>query len=511
MRKTPNILEMVSYTFYFPAITSGPLFFYKDYEHFIVQGPPDNKSCILPVLRKTINGSIAMALNVMGRKRFDPKTIAEPRFINNTNIDQKMTGCIAGLLLTKSKFYFAWSISDALCNVSGFGYKRPECEDDDDDMSSFVGVGGERGKCQDVRVGGARGKCHDAGVGVGGAKGKCLDERKANSTHTGFKEHPDEQDEDDLLQKSSNMDPSEHPEEGEDDDLSQYKAVTVSTCASRGNCKSGGSKVRWSVSLDQLETIDSTHQDWNGFHFWNAFYWEDEEFDEWEVTSNIRPAGIELAPNLRSVTDNWNIQTHNWIKYVCYDRCPESLSLISSYVLIALWHGFYPGYWISFVQAAILTKTSRLVRRVVRPLFLAPGENYNTPNPEMTIKKRYYDFMTWFTTSVFIAYNMAPFYLLEFEASVAFYASVGWIGHIIVGGAFVVLSIIDRSIEMPEMTPSIIAGALAEMSDVISEPEGGLEGFEGTWSTHCIRCKAKKSRESRKRLSDEAKVEEKVE
>ena len=56
------------------------------------QGPPDNKSCILPVLRKTINGSIAMALNVMGRKRFDPKTIAEPRFINNTNIDQKMTG-----------------------------------------------------------------------------------------------------------------------------------------------------------------------------------------------------------------------------------------------------------------------------------------------------------------------------------------------------------------------------------------------------------------------------------
>ena len=49
----------------------------------------------------------------------------------------------------------------------------------------------------------------------------------------------------------------------------------------------------------------------------------------------------------------------------------------------------------------------------------------------MTIKKRYYDFMTWFTTSVFIAYNMAPFYLLEFEASVAFYASVGWIGHII--------------------------------------------------------------------------------
>ena len=36
MRKTPDLLEMISYTFYFPAITSGPLFFFKDYEHFIV-------------------------------------------------------------------------------------------------------------------------------------------------------------------------------------------------------------------------------------------------------------------------------------------------------------------------------------------------------------------------------------------------------------------------------------------------------------------------------------------
>jgi len=31
----PNLLEMLSYTFFFPAITSGPLFFFNDYKHFI--------------------------------------------------------------------------------------------------------------------------------------------------------------------------------------------------------------------------------------------------------------------------------------------------------------------------------------------------------------------------------------------------------------------------------------------------------------------------------------------
>ena len=44
----------------------------------------------------------------------------------------------------------------------------------------------------------------------------------------------------------------------------------------------------------EFEARDSTHQDWNEFHFH-----QEEEYDGWEVTSNIRPSGIELAPNLR--------------------------------------------------------------------------------------------------------------------------------------------------------------------------------------------------------------------
>jgi len=427
---------MISYTFYFPAITSGPLFFFKDYEHFIEYGPPDRKSCVLPVLRKLFNGGTAMALNLIGSKKFNPKTIGEEEFIANTNMNQKMIGCVTGLLLTKSKFYFAWSVSDAMCNISGFGYKRPDFDNDYDD--------------------------------------------------------------DDLSLISS----AKLPKAQDEDDLSQYKAVALSKCSSKTECKTGknrnqelstdASHVQWSATLQKLETKDSTHQDWNQFDL------DEDDYDDWEVTSNIRPVGIELAPNLRSVTDNWNIQTHNWIKYVCYDRSPASLSLLLSYVLIALWHGFYPGYWISFVQATVLTKTSRLVRRVVRPLFLAEGERYNTPNPEMTLKKLCYDFMTWFTTTIFLAYNMAPFFLLEFDSSVAFYASVKWIGHIAVGVAFVVLSIIDWQLT-DERSSTDERASEETAKGVIDEPEGGLEGFEGTWSKSCC-CSTKPSRDLKKKV-----------
>ena len=42
--------------------------------------------------------------------------------------------------MTKCKFYFAWSISDAVCNISGFGYKRPDF-DNDEDLSSVMNDG----------------------------------------------------------------------------------------------------------------------------------------------------------------------------------------------------------------------------------------------------------------------------------------------------------------------------------------------------------------------------------
>ena len=76
--------------------------------------------------------------------------------------------------------------------------------------------------------------------------------------------------------------------------------------------KTEASKVQWSASLNQLETKDSTHQDWNQFDL------AEDEQDDWEVTSNIRPVGIELAPNLRQVIevkyqfDKYLPKAHGW-------------------------------------------------------------------------------------------------------------------------------------------------------------------------------------------------------
>ena len=52
-----------------------------------------------------------------------------------------------------------------------------------------------------------------------------------------------------------------------------------------------------------------------------------------------------------------------WLKTVCYERAPFANTLLT-YILSAVWHGFYPGYYFSFVSAAFATIAARTVRIV---------------------------------------------------------------------------------------------------------------------------------------------------
>ena len=59
--------------------------------------------------------------------------------------------------------------------------------------------------------------------------------------------------------------------------------------------------------------------------------------------------------------DTWNIGTQVWLRRICYDRLP-TLKTLGVFVLSAFWHGFYPGYYFTFVIAAFGVYAGRGVR-----------------------------------------------------------------------------------------------------------------------------------------------------
>ncbi|KAF2012636.1 MBOAT-domain-containing protein [Aaosphaeria arxii CBS 175.79] len=145
---------------------------------------------------------------------------------------------------------------------------------------------------------------------------------------------------------------------------------------------------------------------------------------KWDRLTNIKPMEIELAQNTRAFLGGWNINTNLWLRNYMYLRVtpkgkkPGFRATLATFVTSAFWHGFYPGYYLSFVLASFLQTIAKNGRRLVRPLFLTPDGKAPLPS------KKYYDIFTIFLTQAAFAFTTAPFVFLSFTDSITIWARV---------------------------------------------------------------------------------------
>ncbi|XP_072354833.1 lysophospholipid acyltransferase 2 isoform X1 [Scyliorhinus torazame] len=145
----------------------------------------------------------------------------------------------------------------------------------------------------------------------------------------------------------------------------------------------------------------------------------------WDLISNLNIVNIEFATSFKMFIDNWNIQTSHWFKRVCYDRCLY-YPTVATFVLSAMWHGVYPGYYMTFFTGIPMTLAARAIRNNFRSYFIK--------SPAV---KLFYDVITWIATMIAISYTVVPFVLLSVESSLKFYRSWYYCLHIV--ALFVIL------------------------------------------------------------------------
>ncbi|XP_044246128.1 lysophospholipid acyltransferase 2 isoform X3 [Ursus arctos] len=145
----------------------------------------------------------------------------------------------------------------------------------------------------------------------------------------------------------------------------------------------------------------------------------------WDLISNLRIQQIEMSTSFKMFLDNWNIQTALWLKRVCYERASLSPT-IQTFILSAIWHGVYPGYYLTFLTGVVMTLAARAMRSNFRHYFIEP--------PQL---KLLYDVVTWVMTQIAISYTVVPFVLLSVKPSFMFYSS--WYYCLHVAGILVLL------------------------------------------------------------------------
>jgi len=150
----------------------------------------------------------------------------------------------------------------------------------------------------------------------------------------------------------------------------------------------------------------------------------------WDRLRNVNPWGVESAQNTRAYLGNWNINTNNWLRNYMYLRVtpkgkkPGFRASMATFVTSAFWHGFYPGYYLTFVLASFVQAVAKNVRRYCRPFVLDP----KTSQP--TSYKIYYDIFSYLITQVAFSFVTAPFVFLTLNASFLVWARVYFYGAI---------------------------------------------------------------------------------
>ncbi|XP_046437718.1 lysophospholipid acyltransferase 6-like [Daphnia pulex] len=148
---------------------------------------------------------------------------------------------------------------------------------------------------------------------------------------------------------------------------------------------------------------------------------------KWDLISNVDILKFECGLSLRDSIDNWNKFTNRWLRFVVYERT-NRFQTVLTYCLSAMWHGFYPGYYITFLGGALCTLAARSVRRSVRPFFTANR-----------VTQGFYDVLTFMTTRVVMAYLTFSFVLLEFLPSMRMLAHMYFWVHLLSLAAIFIL------------------------------------------------------------------------
>ncbi|XP_055526794.1 lysophospholipid acyltransferase 6 isoform X2 [Wyeomyia smithii] len=149
-------------------------------------------------------------------------------------------------------------------------------------------------------------------------------------------------------------------------------------------------------------------------------YEQDGVTARWDLVSNIDVWAFEFGTNFRNSINAWNSGTNRWLRMVVFERVPKRYGTVLTFSLSALWHGFYPGYYITFATGAFIVMSARVARKLFRE-----------PFQDTALKRMIYDVLTCLVTRLFMGYATFPFVLLEFKASLRMYLNVFMCLHLV--------------------------------------------------------------------------------
>lgn len=154
---------------------------------------------------------------------------------------------------------------------------------------------------------------------------------------------------------------------------------------------------------------------------------------------NIDIIGFETATNIATATRVWNKRTQGWLERYTYQRTNRSLYI--TYLISALWHGLYPGFFCVFLSMPLVTEVERLIRAKINPLFIPTYDPKNPKSYPQTPLGYIYKFICWIVSILTMNYVAQTFSMGSLERSLGALGSLHYCGHVAFVVSYILLTV----------------------------------------------------------------------
>jgi lysophospholipid acyltransferase len=162
---------------------------------------------------------------------------------------------------------------------------------------------------------------------------------------------------------------------------------------------------------------------------------------------NVDILDVELAGNIYTLTNAWNKKTNVWLKDYVYKPLlqsgySKSVCILSTNLVSSVWHGFYPGYYITFVYGGIVTQLGQKLRNTVTSIVRDTNNLLLIRITELT---------KILLVSSLIAFGSVPFDLCDISLIFKAYHALYWYGVIIIALGWIMVLTVPRFLRHYDM------------------------------------------------------------
>ncbi|GAA5812261.1 hypothetical protein MFLAVUS_005711 [Mucor flavus] len=145
--------------------------------------------------------------------------------------------------------------------------------------------------------------------------------------------------------------------------------------------------------------------------------------------ANALPSRYETATSIDHIIGSFNINTNLWSKYYVFKRLKflgnKNASQFGTLAFLAIWHGFHPIYFITFLLEFLCVQCELVLRKRLLPVV----QPYTKKND---IFAHVWKGLSWFACQATITYCVVGFELLNLDKAWSAYKSVYFLGHILI-------------------------------------------------------------------------------